>query len=128
MATVVGETDSPGIRWALWSLCVAAWTALLVTTAPVHVMDQVLPATATFPVAKTGHVVGYAFLTVLSAWLRVRGDRRWLLLAFLSLHGMATEYVQTFVPERHGSWVDVGIDHLGIALGLMLSWKWWRGG
>ena len=54
------------------------------------------------------------------------GHRRWLLVAFLSLHGMATEYVQTFVPDRYGSWTDVGIDHIGIALGLALSRKWWR--
>jgi VanZ family protein len=127
MATAVRETDSPAIRWALWALCVTAWTAVLLTTTPVHVMEEVLPPQATFPVAKAGHVAAYAFLTALSAWLGVRGGRRWLLLGFLSLHGMATEYLQTFVPERTGCWSDVGIDHLGIVLGLALSWKWWRG-
>ncbi len=121
MATVVTETDNLGLRWALWSLCVAAWTVVLVTTQPVHVMHDVLPAQAAFPVAKTGHVVGYAFLTVLSAWLGVRRERRWLLLVFLSLHGMGTEFVQTFVPDRSGSWRDVGIDHIGILLGAALE-------
>jgi VanZ family protein len=126
MATVAGRTDSPGVRWAVWALCVAAWTLVLLTTKPVHVMHEVLPERASFPVAKTGHVLAYAFLTALSGWLGVRGGRRWLLLVFLSLHGMATEYLQTFVPERTGSWTDVGIDHIGIVLGLALSWKWWR--
>jgi VanZ family protein len=126
MATVVGETDSPRIRWALWTLCVAGWTALLVTTAPARVIREVVPSQASWSVHKIGHVVGYAFLTLLSAWLGVRRERRWLLLVFLSLHGMGTEFVQTFVPERYGSWTDVGIDHVGIALGLALSWRWWR--
>jgi VanZ family protein len=126
MATIVRETDSRGIRWALWTLCVTVWTVLLLTPHPVRAAHEVLPAEATWPVSKCLHVAAYAFLTVLSAWLGVRGDRRWLLLGFLSLHGMATEYFQTFVPERHGSWSDVGIDHIGIALGLALSWKWWR--
>jgi VanZ family protein len=117
MATVTGETDSPAIRWTLWMLCVAVWTLMLVTPQPAKIMQDVLPA----------HVLSYAFLTVLAAWLRVRGDRRWLLLVFLSLHGMATEYVQTHVPGRSGSWRDVGIDHIGILLGLALSWRWWRG-
>ena len=128
MATVNGETDSPTLRWTLWTVCVVAWTLVLVTSHPARVMHDVLPEQATFPVAKTGHVVGYAFLTILSAWLRVRGDRRWLLLVFLSLHGMGTEYAQTFNPDRHGCWADVGIDHIGIVLGLALSWKWWRSG
>ena len=126
MATVEGETDSPAVRWTLWTLCVTAWTLVLTTSAPAHVMHDVLPAQATFPVAKTAHVLGYAFLTILSGWLHVRGDRRWFLLAFLSLHGMATEYIQTYVPDRSGSWRDVGLDHIGVVLGLVLSWKWWR--
>ena len=112
MATVAGETDSPALRWTLWTLCVVVWTLTLVTTQPAHVLREVLPAPATQPVAKSGHLVAYAFLTILSAWLHVRRDRRWLLLVFLSLHGMATEFVQTFVPDRTGSWRDVGIDAL----------------
>ena len=46
---------------------------------------------------------------------------RWLQLALLSGHGMATEFLQTFVPGRSGSLTDVAIDHLGIALGLALA-------
>ena len=127
MATVAEETDYHGMRWALWVVCVVVWTLMLVTPHPARVMHDVLPEKATWPVAKAGHISAYAFLTVLSTWLGVRGGKRWLLLAFLSLHGMATEYIQTFVPGRTGCWEDVGIDHLGILLGLALSWKWWRG-
>ena len=49
-----------------------------------------------------------------------------LLLAFLSLHAFGTEFLQQFVPERGPSLVDVGIDHVGLAIGLAASWRWWR--
>src|SRR5947209_4569628 len=86
MATIVGSMDNSRLRWTLWVVYVTAWTILLVTTKPAHVMREVVPEPARFPVAKTGHVAGYAVLTMLSAWLHVRGNRRWLLLAFVSLH------------------------------------------
>ncbi len=127
MATVAEETNYRGLRWALWLLCVVVWTLMLVTPEPARVLGEVVPKQATYPVAKTGHISAYAFLTVLSAWVGVRGGKRWLFLVFLSLHGMATEYIQTSVPGRSGSWRDVGFDHIGIFLGLALSWKWWRG-
>ena len=41
---------------------------------------------------------------------------------FLILHGMVTEYIQTFVEGRFGSWKDVGINTTGIMLGLLLYW------
>jgi VanZ family protein len=127
MATVAEEMDYRGLRWALWLVCVVVWTLMLVRPEPAQVLGEVVPKQATYPVAKTGHISAYAFLTVLSAWLRVRGGKRWLLLAFLSLHGVATELIQTQVPGRHGSPLDVGFDHIGILIGLALSWKWWRG-
>ena len=112
-------------RWLIWSLCVLVWTAALVTPYPVHAGRAVLPAGSHFPIAKLLHIGAYAFLTVLSAWLGVRDGRRWWLLVFLSLHGMGTEFVQQWVPERSGSVSDVLIDHVGIALGFALSWPWW---
>lgn len=112
-------------RWVFWLACVAVWTAALLTTFPVEVSRQVLPSGMQFPTAKVLHVSAYAFLTAFVARLPVRGRVRWLFVAFLSLHGFATEYLQTFVPERGGSLRDVGLDHLGILLGLVLGWPWW---
>ena len=114
-------------RWLLWGACVAVWTFALVTTYPVEIGDALLPQQVHFPAAKTLHVVSYAFLTVLAGWLRVRGSWRWLLLAFLALHGAATEFIQWMWlwPKRTGSIQDVLIDLGGIALGFALSWRWW---
>jgi VanZ family protein len=112
-------------RWSFWLVCVTVWTVALLTTFPVEVSRRVLPSEFQFPTAKVLHVSAYAFLAAFVAWLPVRGRARWLLVAFLSLHGFATEYLQTFVPERSGSLRDVALDHLGILLGLVIGWRWW---
>jgi VanZ family protein len=112
-------------RLALWGLAAALWTVALLTTFPAHVSQEVLPPAAGFTAAKTLHVAAYAFLTATVPWLGL-GRWRWGLLAFLSLHAGATEFLQQWVPLRTGSLTDVGIDHLGIALGLACTWRAWR--
>lgn len=115
-----------GWRWLLWWVFLGAWTVALLTPHPVYIQQAIFPEGARFSAAKTLHVGAYAFLTACTAWLAAAGWMRWLLVALLSLHAFATEYVQNFVELRHGSWTDVGIDHAGILLGLVMSWPWWR--
>lgn len=113
--------------WVGWWVAVAVWTAALTTTLPVHVKEAVLPHDPYgVPVSKVLHVVAYAFLAGSVACLRPPGVWRWLLLIFLLEHGVVTEYVQLFVPDRTGAVPDILIDHGGIALGLLLTWPWWR--
>jgi VanZ family protein len=112
-------------RWVLWSFFVILWTAALLTTEPVHVAHAVLASPVIFPTAKLLHVSAYALLAVLSGWLFVPARWRWLLLVFLCFHAFGTEFFQQFVPERGPSLRDVGIDHIGIAIGLALSSRWW---
>jgi VanZ family protein len=113
------------IRWLIWGVCVVVWTFCLVTPYPIEAGRVVLPPSAHFPTSKLLHVVGYAFLTVLSGWLQVSGWRRWLLLVFLVFHGAATEFIQQWVPERTGNVRDVLLDCAGIFLGFVVSWRWW---
>jgi VanZ family protein len=115
----------PSYRWLLWTVFVIAWTTALLTTKPVHVAQAVLAPRAIFPAAKLLHVSAYALLAVLSGWLIVPARWRWVLLLFISFHAFGTEFFQQFVPERGPTLWDVGIDHIGIALGLTLSFKWW---
>lgn len=112
------------VRGLGWCLCVALWTSALLTTYPVHVGEAVASPTLYFPAAKCLHISAYAFLTVYLTWMPL-GRWRWLLLAFLSLHAAGTEFGQLFVPERFGQISDVLIDHLGLALGVALTWKHW---
>ena len=80
-------------------------------------------------IRKLGHLAGYAALTGLWWWALVGGVRRPLLAAAaISLAYAATdEYHQTFVDNRHGSPLDVGIDAIGIALAcLVIHLRWPR--
>jgi VanZ family protein len=71
---------------------------------------------------KLGHVSGYALLTGLWWWaLRGVSNRPLLLAALISLaYGCTDEFHQTFVNDRTGTPVDVGIDSIGIALAVLL--------
>ena len=114
--------------WAAWWLGVAVWTVALTTTFPVHIHHAILPGgdPGGIPVAKVLHVTAYAFLAGFALCLRPAGVSRWLILLLLLEHGVATEWIQQFVPERGSAVNDVVIDHLGIALGAALTWPWWR--
>jgi VanZ family protein len=118
-----------GVAWFVWLLCVVLWTVALLTTYPVLVQEAVLPPQAGYHAAKLLHVSAYAFLAAFSAWLLPANRLRFLPILFLSLHGFGTEFLQTFTESRHGSLTDVGLDHLGIALGFLLTlgkWRWGR--
>lgn len=112
------------VRGLGWCLCIALWTTALLTTYPVRVGETVAPSGFYFPAAKCLHVSAYAFLTVYITWMPL-GRWRWLLLAFLSLHAVGTEFCQQFVPDRTGCIADVLIDHAGLLLGMALTWKRW---
>jgi VanZ family protein len=119
-------------RWAIWLFFVTAWSTALLVPDPVgfflrYTRDVVeIPENAPFWMAKSLHIAAYAMAAVLTGWLHTSNRWRWLLLAFWSFHACATEYGQTFVPGRTGSVRDVAIDHVGLAIGLSVSWRWWR--
>jgi hypothetical protein len=126
-------------RWLLWSGYVAVWTWALLVPDPgaiacalfgagsgsnesqPEVQVQLLWILQSFYFSKIAHVIGYTGLAVLSAWLRLPGGFRWSMLGLLSIHALGTEFLQGFEPTRHPSWRDVGLDHLGIGQGLLLT-------
>jgi VanZ family protein len=114
-----------GWRWLFWGAFLAVWTAALLTTEPVYVAEAVLKPKFIFPTSKLLHVAAYSLFAILSGWLFLPPRWRWLLLVLMSLHAAGTEFFQQFVPKRGPSLFDVGIDHAGIAIGLLLSCKWW---
>lgn len=115
--------------WVVWWLGVALWTVALTTTFPVHVHNAILPEDPWgLPVGKILHVSAYAFLAALVMVLRPPVFWRWLILILLLEHGVATEWIQAFVLERGSSVNDIVIDHCGVALGVALTWPWWKRG
>jgi len=114
------------VRWLAWAAFAALWTTFLLTTFPIRVRDAVVPAPLAVPSSKLLHVSAYAAFALLTAWLDVARPWRWALLGLVCLHAGGTEFFQQFV-DRTGSLRDVGLDHLGIALGVALSWRRWLG-
>jgi VanZ family protein len=127
---VTGTTPTSAhkfLRWAVWWLALAGWTALLVTTRSAAVVESVVPdQDLRFWVAKTAHVAGYTVLSVLVGCLPVRFGWRIAWWLFLVLHAGMTEFIQLFVEGRTGSLRDVGLDLCGIILGLVLLSAWRR--
>jgi VanZ family protein len=80
-------------------------------------------------IRKLGHVAGYAVLSFLWWWALVGSVERPLAVAAaISLVYAATdEYHQTFVDNRTGTPVDVGVDAIGIGIAcLCISRRWPR--
>jgi VanZ family protein len=113
-------------RWAAWWVLAGLWALVLLTPQPVEVGKRILPEEALFSASKGLHIAAYAFLTGAGAWLPAWRGLRWLPIALMSAHGCGTEFFQQFVPTRHGCLLDVGIDHIGIVLGCLLTLTRWR--
>lgn len=134
------------VRWLIWLVYVALWTWALLLPNPDQwirallfasgsdsrpenpVSQQLLSVLESFLFSKGLHIAAYALMAVLSAWVARQRPIRWWLLGFMSLHALGTEFFQSWEPSRHPSWNDVGFDHIGIVLGLILSWNWWARG
>ena len=102
------------------------WTIGLLIPVPKESATKVLDTEyKLFVAGKMLHISAYAFLTVLAGLLTLSTRHRWWLLGLLSFHGFATEFFQQFV-NRGASLRDVGLDHIGIVLGLMAGWRRWR--
>ena len=115
------------LRRAVWLAYLVLWTAALTTPQPAQASAATLPADAQYPAAKSLHIAAYALLSALTAWQRFLTPRwRPLLLLALSSHAVLTEVIQLYVPHRHGCWEDVALDHIGLYLGVVLAWRWWR--
>src|SRR5262245_45420850 len=118
-----------GVRWlaaGVWLAVLAAWTAALLMPVPERaVRDAGVSREGAFWFGKSLHVGVYAVLAATSVWLPLPRRWRWAPLLLLSLHAFATEALQNLVPTRTGSLRDVGLDHLGILIGVAVT-RWRR--
>jgi hypothetical protein len=117
-------------HWQIWAAILIVWTVGL--EFPVWEPDDI-PArefvlTLKFIVGKTLHLCMYAVLAAMATWLPIPARFRWLMMYFLMAHAWATEMLQQLLHpwfKRGGNLEDVGIDILGIAIGVALTWKRW---
>jgi VanZ family protein len=106
--------------------------ALLRALAPLAVMGLIFyfsaqPAAAhhawwEIVVRKLGHVTGYAVLTALWVWALQGIVRRPVLIAvcIALAYACTDEFHQTFVRDRNGTPIDVGVDAIGMAIAAIL--------
>jgi VanZ family protein len=114
------------MRWLLWSAYVTAWTTALITPVRLssswHITE--IDFSVKFFFTKGLHVSAYAVMAALTGWVSCPVRWRWLLMFVLMAHGPITEQIQEFVG-RDGNLRDVLFDMFGIAIGLLISWRWW---
>jgi VanZ family protein len=115
------------LPFAVFLFFLGLWTWELLAENPVpESVSRAIPNEWKFWLAKGLHVAAYAFLTVLAWLLPVPRVFFWLVIAGLVLHGIGSEFGQTFVPGRSGSTRDVLLDWGGIGLGLLVLWLFRR--
>lgn len=124
---------APECLWFAWLACVLISTAVLVGPSLSLILRQQIESEENaaldyqfFLFSKVFHVADYGLMAVLTALLPAGRRLRGLLLVFLSVHAAGTEFLQQFVETRSGTWQDVVLDHLGMGLGVALTWRWWR--
>ena len=108
-------TGSRAVR--LW-LPVVAWALVIFSLSSVPHLGTDLGLWDTI-LRKLAHTFEYA---VLGALLARALRRTGLAFVLAVLYAASDELHQTFVPGRHGSPVDVAIDSVGIAIGI-LAWQ-----
>lgn len=98
-------------------LPVFAWAAVIFAFSSVPHLGTGL-GTWDLVLRKIAHTAEYA---VLGALLARATARPWLAWALGVLYAVSDEIHQTFVAGRHGSPIDVAIDAVGVAIGV-LAW------
>ena len=120
---------SLSIRRIIWLVYAVAWTVALLVPVPIHPPPESGLQLPLWASSKSLHVAAYALFTGLAAWMRLPRRQRIPLLLLLVGHTMLTEYLQWVlrdITHRTGQWSDVGLDCIGIAVGVVLTWKRWR--
>lgn len=117
---------------AFWLFFAAWFTALEIPTAQSVVRE--IGDWWAFILAKSLHLGGFAFLAFLGLGFPGTKQGKLAALASVSVLAFVSEALQYLLHGwcgRTGTWLDVGRDHIGIALGagfwlLMQRWEWTR--
>lgn len=110
--------DERADRWA-WA--VLALLLAVVTTLALLPQQEVVVGTGW---DKADHCLAFAALAAvaLRAWAHVPAPagRWWTVLGWLLGYGVAIELLQSQIPGRHGSGLDVAADAVGLVLGSLV--------
>lgn len=106
---------------SLW-LPVVAWAALIFGLSSVPDLGTGLGGWD-LVFRKLAHAAEYAILAALL--VRALGRPGWAAVAGIA-YSISDEIHQSFVEGRQGSPLDVGIDTVGVLVGVVLARRWWR--
>ena len=87
--------------------------------------DDWVPALDHRHLVVAAHLLGYAGLVVLLTWLT---RRLALAVAAILIFSSALALIQVWLPWREGSWEDLAVNLLAVAVGALLVWLAERGG
>ena len=113
----VPQIYHPSEMTSKW-LPVLVWAGVIFTFSSIPSLSTHL-GTWDLVLRKAAHVTEYAILAALLR--RATGSYAWAF-GLAAAYAASDEFHQTFVRGRHGSPIDVGIDAIGILLGLM-TWR-----
>ncbi|HEU6444293.1 MAG TPA: VanZ family protein [Gaiellaceae bacterium] len=105
---------------SLW-LPVAAWAALIFGLSSVPDLGTGLGGWDLL-LRKLAHATEYAILAALL--VRALGRPGWAAVAGVA-YAISDEIHQSFVEGREGSPLDVGVDAVGVLVGVLLARRWW---
>ena len=72
-------------------------------------------------VKKGAHALGYGLLALAYLYaFKLSPTKLKIAWVLAFLYAISDEFHQSFVPGRHGSWIDVGIDSAGAAIALKI--------
>jgi hypothetical protein len=121
----------PLIGWMAAIFALSSLTAASISTAP----PVEAARSASFLANQiTAHMAEFSVLAVLAYRVAARlhpATGPFLapaVLAMTAFYGATDEVHQSFVTGRHASWIDLGYDTLGAAMGVMaaMAWSWAR--
>ena len=109
------------MRSAWWWTLVFAWAVLIFTLSSIPDLGTGLGGWD-LALRKVAHAAEYAVL----GFLLVRATgREWAALALGIAYAASDELHQHFVPGRFGSPLDVAVDAVGVAVGVLLVGRRW---
>jgi VanZ family protein len=114
LARIEGEYSAVNTAVVLRWLAVVAWAAVIFALSSIPSLSTHL-GTWDLLLRKCAHMTEYAILAVL---LVLATGSRAAAFALAVAYACSDEWHQTFVRGRHGSPVDVGIDAVGVLIGL----------
>lgn len=116
------------MRWLVWCGFTIVWTKALLSPIPIDPAVSREHSTLLFYVHKTTHVAVYALYACLSAWIATSPRLRRCLLLFLLTHAVVVECGQNWVPGRYATLHDIGLNLVGISVGVLITRARWRKG